>query len=75
MNIWRNFLDSLATDGGFVFLLFSLVVGCLCYLNFHPDAMKAGEVLTGAFGALLMFVKQRGTNRQQLKDDTLKESQ
>jgi hypothetical protein len=70
MGWWREFLDSLATDGGSTFLIYALIVGCLVFVTIHPDAMKAGEVLTGAFGCWLGMIKSRGSNRDQVKPPT-----
>jgi hypothetical protein len=65
MGWWRTFLDSLDSDGGTRFILVSLVVAGVFMLRYDWAAMKAGEIVTGAFGALLAVLKMSGSNREQ----------
>jgi hypothetical protein len=61
---WRSFLDSLDTGGGHIFVLIFLIAGGSALFFF--DATAGGQIITGAFGALLMMLKIVGTNREQL---------
>lgn len=61
---WRCFLDSLDTGGGHIFTLFVLI--CLGGAMFFWDNTAGGQIITGAFGALLMMLRSVGTNREQL---------
>jgi hypothetical protein len=61
---WRSFLDSLDTGGGHIFVLIVLIAGGSGLFFF--DATAGGQIITGAFGALLMMLKIVGSNRDQL---------
>lgn len=63
MGWWRTFLDSLDSDGGHILILMGLIVGAFAIIRFDWASMKAGEIITGAFGALLMMLKSAGSNR------------
>lgn len=65
MGWWRTFLDSLDSNGGHVFILLLLIVGGFSILRFNWAAMKAGEIIGAAVGALLMMLKPPGSNREQ----------
>lgn len=65
MGWWRTFLDSLSTDGGQIFVMFTVIVICFLMMFFEPTNMKAGELLTLAAGALFMKFKSGGSNREQ----------
>jgi len=64
MGRWRSFLDSLDTDGGHIFVLVGLLALGLCV--FLYDATAGGTIVTGSFGALLMMLKSKGTNSEQI---------
>lgn len=64
MGRWRGFLDSLDTGGGHIFTLFVLI--CLGGAMFFWDNTAGGQIITGAFGALLMMLKSVGSNRDQV---------
>lgn len=64
MGRWRSFLDSLDSGGGHIFTLFVLI--CLGGAMFFFDNTAGGQIITGAFGALLMMLKSVGSNRDQL---------
>ncbi len=64
MSRWRCFLDSLDTGGGHIFTLFTLI--CLGGVLFFFDNTAGGQIITGAFGALLMMLRSVGTNREQM---------
>ena len=65
MGWWRTFLDSLDSDGGTRFILIGVLIGGFAMLRFDWANMKAGEIITGAFGALLAVLKMSGSNREQ----------
>ena len=65
MGWWRTFLDSIDTNGGHILILLLLIVGGFAVLRFDWATGKAGEIVTGAFGALLMMLKSAGSNREQ----------
>jgi len=65
MGWWRTFLDSLDSNGGHILILLVLMLGSFAVLRFEWANMKAGEIITGAFGALLMMLKSAGSNREQ----------
>lgn len=64
MGRWRGFLDSLDTDGGHIFVLFVLLLTGLS-LYFY-DATSGGTITIGAFSALLLILKSKGTNSEQI---------
>lgn len=70
MGYWRTFLDSLDSDGGHIMILMILIVGGFGLLRFDWANMKAGEIIAGAFGALLMMLKSAGSNREQSGSST-----
>ncbi len=70
MGWWRTFLDSLDSNGGHIFILVGLVVAGFGVLHFDGQNMKAGELVTGSFGALLMMLKSAGSNREQTGSTT-----
>ena len=59
MNSWKNFLDSLDTPGGHIFILLGLVGASLAAL---AQEVAAAEPLAAAAGAALMFAL-RGQRR------------
>lgn len=65
MGRWRNFLDSLDTDGGHIFAMFGLlVIGLVFYAK--VDATSGGTIVIGTFSALLVLLKTKGTNSEQI---------
>lgn len=69
LDLWRGFLDSLATDGGYIFVLFLLImVGIRVYSTL--DATAGGQIITLSFGALIALLKPKGSNREQLGSTT-----
>lgn len=64
MCLWRNFLDSLDTGGGHIFVLVMLI-GFGAYMFFH-DATAGGQIITLAFGALLALTKATKSNQEQM---------
>jgi hypothetical protein len=61
MRVWHDFLDSIDSDGGTRFILMLLIgVGIF---GTHFGIMKSEEITTGAFGALLMTMKDAGSNK------------
>jgi hypothetical protein len=67
--LWRGFLDSLATDGGYIFVLFTLVlIGIRVYAGL--DATAGGQIITLSFGALIALLKPKGSNREQMGSTT-----
>jgi len=64
MGGWRNFLDSLDTNGGHIFVLMMLIAFGI--VVFHYDATAGGQIVTGALGALYMMLKATGTNSEQI---------
>jgi hypothetical protein len=65
MSGWRNFLDSLDTDGGHIFAMFALlVVGLVFYAK--VDATSGGTIVIGTFSALLVLLKTKGSNSEQV---------
>ena len=67
MNRWRCFLDSLDTDGGHIVILCCFVGGGV--LLFRYDATAGGQIITGAWAALLVLLNRKGSNREQLSKD------
>lgn len=72
MGRWRHFLDSLDSDGGHIFVLLVLIAagGTLTHLG-HMDG---SSIVAGAFGALLLALKNAGSNLEQLNPPTTKVS-
>lgn len=65
MGKWRSFLDSLDTDGGHIFAMFALLlVGLVFYAKI--DATSGGTIVIGTFSALLVLLKTKGTNSEQI---------
>lgn len=64
MGKWRGFLDSLDTDGGHLAQLHWLILVGFIVFIFDPTA--GGTIVTGSFGALLMGLKSKGTNSEQV---------
>jgi hypothetical protein len=65
MGKWRSFLDSLDTDGGHIFAMFALlVVGLVFYTA--VDSTSGGTIVIGTFSALLVLLKTKGTNSEQI---------
>lgn len=65
MGKWRSFLDSLDTDGGHIFAMFALLaVGLVFYAK--VDATSGGTIVIGTFSALLVLLKTKGTNSEQI---------
>lgn len=63
MNGWKNFLDSLATDGGhIVIFVFLIIFGVLLDVIKVVDEMQAHEITAGAFGALMYSMKSGKSN-------------
>lgn len=61
MRFWHDFLDSLDTDGGKIFLLVALL-GFGAAIA-HYGVPKAEDIIVGSFGALLMALKVSGSNK------------
>lgn len=57
MGWWRSFLDSLDSDGGHIFVLLALMAVGM--------SMHTPSVVDGAFGALLLALKNAGSNKEQ----------
>lgn len=68
MNRWRCFLDSLDTGGGHMFVLFVLIL--VGYHLFQSDSTAGGQIITGSFGALLMMLRNTGSNKDQMGTTT-----
>lgn len=67
MRNWHDFLDSLDSDGGTrAILLLLIAVGIMMSLFTIP---KAEDIIVGAFGALLMIMKQAGSNKDRREGD------
>jgi hypothetical protein len=62
---WPLFLDSLDTNGGHILILVIIMVTGFLGLRFEWSAMKSGELVTGAFGALLLMLRTVTSNREQ----------
>lgn len=63
MGRWRNFLDSLDSDGGHIFVLIVLMTAGMVLTHFGH--MDGSNIIAGAFGALLALTKSAGSNREQ----------
>ena len=63
MGWWRTFLDSLDTPGGHIILMF-LLMGFGIYM-IHVSIMEGAGIVSGSFGALLIMLKEKGSNREQ----------
>jgi hypothetical protein len=61
MLFWHDFLDSLDTDGGRIFLLLALLAGGSVMSRF--GVAKADDIIVGSFGALLLALKVSGSNK------------
>lgn len=72
MKHWHDFLDSLDSDGGHIFLLLMLMGVGMIGLRFN--VAKAEDILTGAFGALLMSLKNAGSNKDRRDSQTITET-
>lgn len=72
MRLWHDFLDSLDSDGGHIFLLLILMGVGMIGLDFK--VAKSEDVLTGAFGALLMSLKNSGSNKDRTNSRTVSET-
>ena len=55
MERWKEFLDSLDTSGGHIFVLGCLVL--LAVMMQQSHAPKADDILLGGFGALLAVLR------------------
>jgi hypothetical protein len=60
MKFWHDFLDSLDTDGGHIFILVSLMV--MGIVGLRSGIVEGRDILSGAFGALLLALKVAGSN-------------
>ena len=65
MGWWTRLLDSLDSNGGHIFVLLALLVGAFIVMHLDAANMKAGEIVTGAFAALLAMLRSAGSNREQ----------
>ena len=64
MRNWHAFLDSLDSDGGHILVLVVLMtMGAAMHALGSSDS-----VLAGAFGALLLALKNTGSNRERNKE-------
>lgn len=64
MTWWRNFLDSLATDGGHIAIfLFLICFGVLLDMTKLLEEMQTHEIIAGAFSALMYSMKAGKSNR------------
>lgn len=69
MRTWHDFLDSLDSDGGKIMILLCLMfVGVVCHGYAIP---KAEDIIVGAFGALLMALKDSGSNKDRREGDPM----
>lgn len=58
---WHDFLDSLDSNGGHIFILMLLIVGGMLAVRFN--IMNAQDIVQGAFGALLLALKNAASNQ------------
>ena len=66
MRFWHDFLDSLDSNGGHIaVLVFLMLLGAIAFRNGFP---KAEDVVMGAFGALLLALKESGSNKERRDD-------
>ena len=63
MGWWRTFLDSLDTPGGHIVLMFALMIFGVGMI--HYSIMEGSTIVTGSFGAILIMLKEKGSNREQ----------
>jgi len=68
MGRWRGFLDSLDSDGGHILALV-IIMGMGALLS-HYGSMHGEVILDGSFGALLLKLKDAGSNREQFGANT-----
>jgi hypothetical protein len=63
MGWWRTWLDSLDTPGGHIVLMFVLMLFGVAMIHF--SMMEGSTIVTGSFGAILIMLKEKGSNREQ----------
>ena len=61
MKYWHAFLDSLDSDGGHILVLVVLMVAG--FYGLHKGIIEGRDILSGAFGALLLALKNAGSNQ------------
>ncbi len=67
MRAWERLLDSFDTSGGHIVVLAVLmVVGIVAHKNGYE---KADDVISGAFGALLMALRPANSNHHRYSPD------
>ncbi len=69
MRYWHDFLDSLDSDGGHIFILGMIIIAGMAAIHFQ--IMKADTIVDGAFGALLLALKDAGSNKDHRDTDGL----
>lgn len=74
---WQDFLDSLSTKGGNIFLMFLALIGLMSFVHHlgtdgHVDAsiLSASHDMMVGFGAALLAVLSGSSSRQQMADRT-----
>lgn len=79
MNIktWQDFLDSLSTKGGNIFLMFMALIGLMSFVHHlgtdgHVDQsiLSASHDMMVGFGAALLAVLSGSSSKQQMADRT-----
>lgn len=61
MRFWHDFLDSFDSDGGKIFLL--MVLMGIGFAGAWMGVPKAEDIIVGSFGALLIALKDSGSNK------------
>jgi hypothetical protein len=61
MRIWHDFLDSIDSDGGKILLLILLML--IGFGGSKLGVPNAEDIIMGAFGALLLALKDSGSNK------------
>lgn len=74
---WQDFLDSLSTKGGNIFVLFAALILLMgIYIHVIHDAGDTGQLapvvhdLAVGFGGALLGALSAGSSRQQMQDRT-----
>lgn len=80
MKIWQDFLDSLSTKGGNIFMMFVSLTALTAFVHHlgvdghvDPSVISATHDMMVGFGAALLAVLSGSSSRQQMADrvDTL----
>jgi len=67
LDSWQKFLDSLASDGGHIVVLFVLLL--IGWRMFQADATAGGSIMTLSSGAILALMK--GSEKKANGDSTV----